>query len=87
MTGKAHDRQKGRVENLYMIYNNPRAVFAEKHRGVADIKYANVQIAGTEQVMKRDGIHLVEPDAIRGRIETARKDLFALFGGNLEKAL
>ena len=55
MTGKAHDRQKGRVENLYMIYNNPRAVFAEKHRG--------------------------------GRIETARKDLFALFGGNLEKAL
>ena len=84
---KKTEHQIGNLENIYIISRNPKAKFNISSRGVVELKAANVKIAGFADVMKLDGVTAVDKNEILEKISAAKKELFALFGGNLEKAL
>ncbi len=84
---QAANTQNVVLENIYAISNNPKAVFVKSGKGKLEAKISNVQLAGFHKVMNESGIQKVEADAIREKIENAKKSLFALFNGKLEKML
>ncbi len=84
---RKENTQTGALENIYAISNNPRAVFTKNGKGKYDAKISNIQLAGFKKVMKHPEVKKVEADAIREKIENAKKSLFALFDGKLEKLI
>ena len=81
------ERQRGRLENVFMASRNPRARFIKRERGELKFGAKNVRLAGFRQIMKQNGVAEVAPEPLRRRIAEKRAEFFAVFGGNLEKAL
>ncbi len=75
------------LENIYAICSNPKSFFTKSGKGKLDAKISNVNLAGFRKVMNHPEIKQVTPEEISAKIETAKKELFAIFNGNLEKAL
>ncbi|MCI5778762.1 MAG: hypothetical protein MR051_02930 [Lentisphaeria bacterium] len=83
------NHQKGRMENVFMLSNNPKSAFLLNvdKGGKLDLALVNVQLAGFRQVTECPGIVKADPDVLRKFIAEKRAEMFARFGGNLEKAL
>ena len=79
--------QRFSIENARMINYNKRAVFSLFNQGKIDIKFNNVKIANYSKVNKAYQVLQVKPEDIEAEINAARKQLFSIFGGQLEKAL
>jgi hypothetical protein len=86
-TRKINEHQTGEVSNVFMVSNNPKAEFQIDSKGKVEVKFSGVQVAGFAKVMKNDGVTVAPKDDLMKKITAAKKELFALFGGNLEKAL
>jgi hypothetical protein len=86
-TTKKGERQRARLENIFMASENPQARFVRQPLGEQEFGAENVRLAGFREVMKQDGVTEVRPEPLRRLIAEKRTELFALFGGNLEKAL
>ena len=81
--------QKGCLENIFMLSNNPKSIFlfSVDKDAKLDMTVTNVQLAGFHQVTENSGIVKADPEALRKLIAEKRAELFSIFGGNLEKAL
>ena len=86
-TNRKGDRQTAVLENIFAVSTNPESVFEVRADGELALTASDVQLAGFGQVMKRSGIAVVDPEDLRNRILAERRKFFAIFGGNLEKAL
>ena len=88
LAGK-ENHQKGCLENIFMLSRNPKSIFlfsVEKDAKL-DMTVTNVQLAGFYQVTENPGIVRADPEVLRKLITEKRAEMFAIFGGNLEKAL
>ena len=83
------NHQKGHLENIFMLSNNPKSafLFSVDKNAKLDMTVANVQLAGFHRVTETPGIVKADPEALRKLIAEKRAEFFAIFGGNLEKAL
>ena len=86
-TNRKGDRQTAALENVFAVSSNPRAVFTTRAGGELKLTAANVRVAGFHKVMQQDGVTTADPAELRKVIAAKRAELFARFGGNLEKAL
>lgn len=77
----------GELSNIYAISNNPKSVFVHFDPRKSKMKFSNIRLANFKQIIKSPEVKTLPASEIKGKIEAARKSLFALFGGNLEKAL
>ena len=67
--------------------NNPKAVFTIAGKGNVNVNFDQVQVTGYAKTSKRNGITVAAKDDLLKKITAAKTELFAIFGGNLEKAL
>ena len=86
-TTKKGERQRARLENIFMASGNPQARFIIQTLGKLDFSAVNVRVSGFRQIMKQSGVEKGDPEELRRRIAKKRAEIFARFGGNLEKAL
>ena len=84
---KKDEHQTAVLENVYVVSNNPNAVFEIKGAGEVKLTASNVQLAGFKRVTENPGIVKADPEALRKLISEKRAEFFAIFGGNLEKTL
>ncbi len=85
---KDGESQKCSIDNLVAISNNPKADFKVKGNGEIDFSMKNSKMYGFRRVINADAAEVTKDAAeLKNEIEAAKKQLFALFGGNLEKAL
>ena len=89
LTTRKNTKQTFMMKNVRMINSNPKAPFDIMSLGVLDFKAEDVKIANYPNVHKflAKQVQQVNADEIAGEIEAARKRLFAIFGGQLEKAI
>ena len=89
LTTKKDSKQTFMMKNVRMINSNPKAPFDIMSQGVLEIKIEDSKIANYKKVHKRLAAHVqqVKAEEIEAEIAAARKRLFAIFGGQLEKAL
>lgn len=81
------DVQTGKAENIVGVCNNPKAVFTIAGKGNVNVNFDQVQVTGYAKTSKRSGITVAAKDDLLKKITAAKTDLFAIFGGNLEKSL
>lgn len=82
-----NDVQTGKVENIVAVCNNPRAIFTISGKGNVNVNFDQVQVTGYAQTAQRPGITVAAKNDLLKKIAAAKTELFAIFGGNLEKAL
>ena len=72
-----------------MINRNPNALFNIQSPGKLDVNFSDIKIANFKTVHKffNGKVTVVKAEELEAEIEEARKRLFAIFGGQLEKAL
>jgi hypothetical protein len=89
LTTRKDTKQTFVMKNVRMINSNPKAPFDIQSPGVLDFKAEDVKVANYPNVNKvlAKQIQQVKAEEIAEEIEAARKRLFAIFGGQLEKAL
>ena len=86
-TTKKGEHQRVRLENIFMAGENPQADFTRLALGKQEFSAVNVRLSGFRRIMKQGGVTTVDSEQLRRRIAEKRAELFALFGGNLEKAI
>ena len=84
--------RKNSVQNFTMthariINTNPKATAHIQNEGKLNAKFSDIKFANYSKVDKIYSASQVKPEDIAGEIEAARKRLFALFNGQIEKAL
>ena len=89
LTTRKGTNQKFEISNLRMINRNPNALFNIQSPGKLDVNFSDIKIANFKTVHKffNGKVTVVKAEEIEAEIEAARKRLFAIFGGQLEKAL
>lgn len=89
LTTRKDSHQTFEIRNLRMINRNPRASFNIQNEGKLDMDFEDVKIANFKKVHKgyTGKVTQVKVGEIESEIDNARKNLFAIFGGQLEKAL
>ena len=89
LTTRKDTKQTFVMKNVRMINSNPKAPFDIQSPGVLDFKGEDVKIANYPKVnsVLAKQVTQVKAEEIAEEIEAARKRLFAIFGGQLEKAL
>ena len=89
LTTRKGTNQKFGISNLRMINRNPNALFNIQSPGKLDVNFSDIKIANFKTVHKffNGKVTVVKAEEIEAEIEAARKRLFAIFGGQLEKAL
>ena len=85
---KAGEEQRCSIENMVAVSNNPNAFFKIGGSGKIDITVKNTKLSGFKKVILVNGADLnSDQTEMKKEIEKAKKELFAIFGGNLEKAI
>lgn len=87
LTSRKNSHMRFSMEHARMINYNPRASFVAASQGKMDALFTDVKIAGYRKVDKNFKVTIVKPAEIEAEINAARKRLFALFNGQIEKAL
>ena len=89
LTTRKNTKQTFVMKNVRMLNSNPKAPFDIQSPGILDFKAEDVKVANYPQVNKvlAAQVKQVKADEIEAEINAARKRLFAIFGGQLEKAL
>ncbi len=89
LTTRKDTKQTFLMKNVRMINSNPKAPFDIMSPGVLEFKGEDVKIANYPKVSSvlAKQVTQVKAEEIAEEIEAARKRLFAIFGGQLEKAL
>ncbi len=89
LTTRKGTNQKFEISNLRMINRNPKAIFNIQSPGKLDVNFSDVKIANFKTVHEffNGKVTVVKAEEIEAEIAEARKRLFAIFGGQLEKAL
>lgn len=89
LTTRKGTNQKFEISNLRMINRNPKAIFNIQSPGKLDVNFSDVKIANYKTVHKffNGKVAVVKAEELEAEIEEGRKRLFAIFGGQLEKAL
>ena len=89
LTTRKDTNQKFEIKNLRMINRNPKAVFNIQSPGKLDVDFSDVKIANFKTIHKffNNKVTVVKAEDIEAEIAEARERLFAIFGGQLEKAL
>ena len=89
LTTRKDTKQTFLMKNVRMINSNPKAPFDIMSPGVLEFKGEDVKIANYSKVSSvlAKQVTQVKAEEIAEEIEAARKRLFAIFGGQLEKAL
>lgn len=89
LTTRKDTNQKFEISNLRMINRNPKAIFNIQSPGKLDVNFSDVKIANFNKVHEfyNNKVTVVKAEEIEAEINEARKRLFAIFGGQLEKAL
>ena len=90
---RKNENIKCSFENVNIFNRQPgkKAVFEIKTAGKAEFSFKNTNLANYVSVTPFEGINVVkdekEKKAMQEKLAEVRKEMFALFGGNLEKAL
>lgn len=89
LTTRKGTNQKFEISNLRMINRNPKAIFNIQSPGKLDVNFSDVKIANFKTIHEffNGKVTVVKAEEIEAEIAEARKRLFAIFGGQLEKAL
>lgn len=89
LTTRKTTNQKFEIQNLRMLNRNPKAVFNIQNQGKLDLDFSDVKIANFNKVHEfyNNKVTVVKAEEIEAEINEARKRLFAIFGGQLEKAI
>ncbi|MBE6363704.1 MAG: hypothetical protein E7054_08645 [Lentisphaerae bacterium] len=89
LTTRKDTNQKFEIQNLRMLNRNPKAIFNIQSPGKLDVNFSDVKIANFNKVHEfyNNKVTVVKAEEIEAEINEARKRLFAIFGGQLEKAL
>lgn len=89
LTTRKNTKQTFVMKNVRMLNSNPKAPFEIQSPGILDFKAEDVKIANYAKMHKflAAQIKMVPETEIEAEIAAARKRLFAIFGGQLEKAL
>ena len=89
LTTRKGTNQKFEISNLRMINRNPKAVFNIQSPGKLDVNFSDVKIANFKTVHKffNGKVAVVKAEELEAEVNEARKKIFAIFGGQLEKAL
>ncbi len=87
LTTRKNSVQNFSMEHARIINSNPHASAHVLNEGKLNAVFTDVKFANYRSVDKLYTVTKVKPDDIAGEIEAARKKLFALFNGQIEKAL
>lgn len=89
LTSRKTSHHRSTMKNVRMINRNPRGSFAASNQGKMDADFEDFKIANYKKVhpFLASKVKQVKAEEIEAEIEEARKRLFAIFGGQLEKAL
>ena len=89
LTSRKESHHRSTMKNVRMINSNPRGSFAVSNQGKMDVEFEDFKISNYKKVHQAlaSKVQQVKAEEIEAEIAEARKRLFAIFGGQLEKAL